>query len=176
MIPHISLVIFTIWLVTCTRNAFDATEISADLFFNICDVTFDICAPAERHVIGTLARELPLEQWPSLRQAGDPIEKHTDLLEHGYIIVVYILPFLLESTVSASWKRFQHLTSATGHSVDYIIKLKCVASLTLIYTRSVGTLQPRRPKGLVGSKFNWPSEDQCQRSHSKYFFYPTLRM
>ena len=24
--------------------------------------------------------------------------------------------------------------------------------------------------GLVGSKFNWPSEDQCQRSHSKWVF------
>ena len=46
----------------------------------------------------------------------------------------------------------------------------CVASLTLIFTRSVGTLQPTRPNGLVGSKFNWPSEDQCQRSHSKWVF------
>ena len=62
----------------------------------------------------------------------------------------------------------------------YIIKKNmCVASLTLIFTRSVGTLQPTRPLGRVGSKFNWSSEDQCQRSHSKsffYFFYPTLRM
>ena len=33
----------------------------------------------------------------------------------------------------------------------------CVASLTLIFTRSVGTLQPTRPLGRVGSKFNWPS-------------------
>ena len=46
----------------------------------------------------------------------------------------------------------------------------CVASLTLIFTRSVGTLQPTRPLGRVGSKFNWPSEDQCQRSHSKWVF------
>ena len=45
-----------------------------------------------------------------------------------------------------------------------------VASLTLIFTRSVGTLQPMRPLGRVGSKFNWPSEDQCQRSHSKWVF------
>ena len=53
----------------------------------------------------------------------------------------------------------------------------CVASLTLIFTRSVGTLQPMRPLGRVGSKFNWPSEDQCQRSHSKWVFcfYLTLR-
>ena len=46
----------------------------------------------------------------------------------------------------------------------------CVASLTLIFTKSVGTLQPTRPLGRVGSKFNWPSEDQCQRSHSKWVF------
>ena len=42
--------------------------------------------------------------------------------------------------------------------------------LTLIFTRSVGTLQPTRPLGRVSSKFNWPSEDQCQRSHSKWVF------
>ena len=33
-------------------------------------------------------RELPLEQRPNLHEAGDPIEKHTDLLKHGYIIVL----------------------------------------------------------------------------------------
>ena len=49
-------------------------------------------------------------------------------------------------------------------------KPMCVVSLTLIFTRSVGTLQPMRPLGRVGSKFNWPSEDQCQRSHSKWVF------
>ena len=58
-----------------------------------------------------------------------------------------------------------------------VIKTMCVASLTPIFTRSVGILQPMRPLGRVGSKFNWPSEDQCQRSHSKWvLFYPTLRM
>ena len=46
----------------------------------------------------------------------------------------------------------------------------CVASLTLIFTRSVGTLQPMRLLSWVGSKFNWPSEDQCQRSHSIWVF------
>ena len=55
-----------------------------------------------------------------------------------------------------------------------------VASLTLIFRRSVGTLQPMRPLGRVGSKFNLPSEDQCQRAiqHSKlgFCFYLTLRM
>ena len=40
------------WLITFTRNAYDATEI-ADLFVYICDVTFEIRARAERHVIGT---------------------------------------------------------------------------------------------------------------------------
>ena len=50
------------------------------------------------------------------------------------------------------------------------IKPMSVASLTLTFTRSVGTLQPTRPLGGVGSKFNWPSEDQCQRSHSKWVF------
>ena len=39
-----------------------------------------------------------------------------------------------------------------------------------VFTRSVGALQPTRPLGRVGSKFNWPSEDQCQRSHSKWVF------
>ena len=29
--------------------------------------------------------------------------------------------------------------------------------------------------GRMGSKFNWQSEDQCQRTHS-IFFYPTLNM
>ena len=47
----------------------------------------------------------------------------------------------------------------------------CVASLTLILTRSVGTLQPTRSSGRVGSKFNWPSEDQCHRSHSNGFLF-----
>ena len=44
--------IFTIWLITFTRNTFDAPEISADLFVYICDVTFEICActsGASRH-------------------------------------------------------------------------------------------------------------------------------
>ena len=45
-----------------------------------------------------------------------------------------------------------------------------MASLTLIFMRAVGTLQPMRPLGLVGSKFNWPSEDQCRRSQSKWVF------
>ena len=38
-------------------------------------------------VIGPDTRELPLEQRPNLHQAGDPIEKLTDLLKHGYIIM-----------------------------------------------------------------------------------------
>ena len=42
-----------------------------------------------------------------------------------------------------------------GKLVIYVI---WVASLTLIFTKSVGTLQPTMPLGRVGSKFNWPSE------------------
>ena len=53
---------------------------------------------------------------------------------------------------------------------NFIIKPMCVASLTLIFMRSVCTLQPMTPFGRVGSKFYWPSEDQCQRSHSKWVF------
>ena len=53
--------------------------------------------------------------------------------------------------------------------LDYMIKPMCVALLTLFFTRSVGTLQPTRSSGRVGSKFNWPSEDQCHRSHSNGF-------
>ena len=40
--------IFTIWLITFTRNTFDAPEISADLFVYICDVTFEIRASRHR--------------------------------------------------------------------------------------------------------------------------------
>ena len=35
---------------------------------------------------------------------------------------------------------------------------------------SRGQLALCNPRGRVGSKFNWPSEDQCQRSHSKWVF------
>ena len=35
---------------------------------------------------------------------------------------------------------------------------------------SRGQLAFCNPWGRVGSKFNWPSEDQCQRSHSKWVF------
>ena len=41
------------------------------------------------------------------------------------------------------------------HTLQYIIKPICMASLTLIFKRSVGTLQPTR---LIGLKFNWQSE------------------
>ena len=49
--------------------------------------------------------------------------------------------------------------------VSYIIKIhvhKCMVSLTLIFTRPVGTLQPTRLLGRVGSKFNWQSEDRAR--------------
>ena len=45
-----------------------------------------------------------------------------------------------------------------------------MASLTLIFTRSSGTLQPTRSLGRVSSNFNWQSEDRCQRTHSKWVF------
>ena len=53
----------------------------------------------------------------------------------------------------------------------------CMASLTLIFMRSVGTLQPTRPLGWVGSKFNWQTDDQCQRTPSKcvFVFIPHLK-
>ena len=35
---------------------------------------------------------------------------------------------------------------------------------------SRGQLALWNPRGRVGSKFNWPSEDQCRRSHSKWVF------
>ena len=35
---------------------------------------------------------------------------------------------------------------------------------------SRGQLALCNPRGRVGSKFNWPSEIQCQRSHSKWVF------
>ena len=49
-------------------------------------------------------------------------------------------------------------------------KTVCMASLTLIFTRSVGILQPTWPLGRVGSKFNWPGEDLGQRTHSDCLF------
>ena len=90
-----SLNISTIWLIIFTRNAFDAPEISADLFVYIWDIS-------NSHTSGTSChrdtRELPLEQRPNRHQPGDPIGKHTDLLKHGYIIVVQNLPFSLGRT------------------------------------------------------------------------------
>ena len=72
--PDILWNIFTIWLITLTRNAFDAPQMIADLFAYICDVTFEF------HAIGTRGNSL-LNTDQNLHQAGDPIEKHTDLLK-----------------------------------------------------------------------------------------------
>ena len=105
---------FMTWLITYTRNAFDAPEISADLFVYICDVTFEIRActsEASRHWD---TRELPLEQRPNLHQAGDPIEKHTDLLKHRYIIVGYNLPFSSEMAVCIWNSVFKHTAWSTS--------------------------------------------------------------
>ena len=49
--PDILWNIFMIWLITFTRNAFNASEMSVDLLVYICDVTFEICARAEHQVI-----------------------------------------------------------------------------------------------------------------------------
>ena len=73
------------------------------------------------------------------------------------------------------------VTSSTSSLLAAFVKLYSQTSANIIKThvrgffdtdlpRSVGTLQPTRPNGLVGSKFNWPSEDQCQRTHSKWVF------
>ena len=61
------------WLVTLTRNVFDAPEISTDLFVYICDVTFEnraCTSGASRHRDDT--RELALEQRPNLHQQAIP--------------------------------------------------------------------------------------------------------
>ena len=49
-----------------------------------------------------------------------------------------------------------------------------MASLTLIFMRSVGTLQPTRPLGQVGS--DWVKISVKEAIHNGFFFYPTLRM
>ena len=49
--------------------------------------------------------------------------------------------------------------------------------LTVIFTKSVGTSQPTRPLDRVCSKLNGQSEEQCQRTHSKwgwFCFFPIL--
>ena len=51
-------------------------------------------------------------------------------------------------TVTSSRKHFFGSQWRVPHAYSTI--------LTLIFPRSVGTLQPTRPNGLVGSKFNWP--------------------
>ena len=50
------------WLITFTRNTFDAPEISADLFVYICDVTFEIRAYKSGASCHWDTRELPLEK------------------------------------------------------------------------------------------------------------------
>ena len=44
-------------------------------------------------------------------------------------------------------------------------------SLTLVFTTSVGTLQPTRPLGPVEVKFIWKSEDQYQTTHANWFLF-----
>ena len=54
--------------------------------------------------------------------------------------------------------------------ISMLFDNKNLCAWLLWHWSSRGTLQPTRPLGRVGSKFNWPSEDQCQRSHSKWVF------
>ena len=62
----------------------------------------------------------------------------------------------------------RHVSAVMSPAVkQYDKKNMRMASLTVIFTRSGGTLQPARPLGRVVSRVNWPSKDQCQRSHSK---------
>ena len=65
-----------------------------------------ICLHLRRHIWNSHVHErsitspghegTPACKRPNLHQAGDPIEKHTDLLKHWYIIVGQNLPFSLE--------------------------------------------------------------------------------
>ena len=103
------------WLITFTRNAFDAPETSADLFIYICDVTFEIRARAERHIIGTRGNSRLNKGQTFIKQAI-PIEKHTELLKHGYIIVAWNLTFSLETTVCIWNSTFKHTAWSTSLS------------------------------------------------------------
>ena len=44
--------------------------------------------------------------------------------------------------------------------------------LTMIFMRSVGTLQHTRPLGRVGSKFNWQSDSVKESIQMGFSFYP----
>ena len=81
-----------------------------------------ICLHLRRHIWNSRTsvtsrhrdtRELPLEQRPNLRQSGDSIEKHTDLLKHRYIIILKNLPFSLERTVCIWNSAFKHTAWST---------------------------------------------------------------
>ena len=90
---------------------------------------------------------------------------------HG--LTFWLQPFTFKPLIASKMSLSSDIycLSDCFHNECLYWKPMCVASLTLIFTRSVGTLQPTRPLGRVGSKFNWPSEDQCQRSHSKCFLF-----
>ena len=84
-----------------------------------------ICLHLQRHIWNSRTsgasryrdtRELPLEQRLNIHQAGDPIEKHTDPLKHGYIIIVWNLPFPLERTMCICNPAFKHTTWSTSLS------------------------------------------------------------
>ena len=63
-----------LWLITFSRNAFDALEISADIFGYICDVKFEIHTWVEHHVIGTRGNSR-LNKGQSVIKQVIPLEK-----------------------------------------------------------------------------------------------------
>ena len=89
-----------------------------------------ICLYLWRHIWNSLmsgasrhrdTRELSLEQKPNLHQAGNLIEKHTDLLKHGCIIVVWNLSFSLKRTVciwNSAFKLTAWSTSLSPREAD----------------------------------------------------------
>ena len=82
------------------------------MWSNICNVTFEISACTSR---ASRHRDT-LEHRPNLQQAGDPIEKHTDLLKYGYIIVVQNLLFSLDRTACIWNSAFEHTAWSTSLS------------------------------------------------------------
>ena len=112
--PDILRDIFTIWLITFTRNAFDVAKIGADLFVYICDVTFEIRARAERHVIGTRGKSRLNKSQTFIKQATPskniPTCWSTDV---SYLCRTFIS---LEMTVCIWTSTFNHTAWSTSLS------------------------------------------------------------
>ena len=88
--------------------------------WNQCGSVYLWCRIWNSHTSGAShhrdTREPPLEQRPNLDQAGNPIEKHTNLLKHGYIILVKNLPFSLGRKVRIWNSAFKHIAWSTSLS------------------------------------------------------------